>query len=407
VAAAGGEYEAVQIVLSPLRDCELLSAGIEVSRQPRNSSRIQTEIHEVTYLKVEHPTDSSCSPGWYPDPLPVLETPLHLQNGVNQPLWITFQVPCGVRAGNYKCRLVLKTSLGSARVPITLRVYDFDLPEETHLRSALGLSSGEINRYQNLKRPADQQAVFEKYLENFANHRISPYSFYDYAQIAVSFRGEGATKPAVVDFSKFDRAAEKWLPRFTTFQLPLIGMGGGTFHSRHLGELEGFAEGTPEHARLFKDYLGKVEDHLKSRGWLNKAFTYWFDEPDPKDYEFVIDGMKRIKDAAPGIRRMLTEQPEPVFDGHVEIFCALTPEWTPGRVAACTAAGQEVWWYICCVPKSPYLTEFIDHPGNELRLWPWQSWQYGVSGILIWATTWWTSPAAFPPLNSKTLGLIP
>jgi hypothetical protein len=31
-----------------------------------------------------------------------------------------------------------------------------------------------------------------------------------------------------------------------------------------------------------------------------------------------------------------------------------------------------------------------------LRLWPWQSWQYGVQGILIWATTYWTSPSAFP-----------
>jgi hypothetical protein len=43
------------------------------------------------------------------------------------------------------------------------------------------------------------------------------------------------------------------------------------------------------------------------------------------------------------------------------------------------------------------VTEFIDHPGTELRLWPWQSWQYGVEGILIWATIYWTSPAAFPP----------
>lgn len=60
-------------------------------------------------------------------------------------------------------------------------------------------------------------------------------------------------------------------------------------------------------------------------------------------------------------------------------------------------AGGEVWWYICCGPHAPYLTEFIDHPGTELRLWPWQSWQYGVEGILIWATTYWTSATVFPP----------
>jgi hypothetical protein len=42
------------------------------------------------------------------------------------------------------------------------------------------------------------------------------------------------------------------------------------------------------------------------------------------------------------------------------------------------------------------VTEFIDHAGTELRLWPWQSWQYDVQGILIWQTTYWHSPTAYP-----------
>lgn len=260
------------------------------------------------------------------------------------------------------------------------------------------MGSGGINRYHRLSQPEDQQTVFEKYLGNFAEHRISPYSFFDYAPIDIRFVGNGANKHAQIDFTRFDRAAAKWLDahRFNSFLLPLRGMGGGTFHSRHLGELEGFKEGTPEHSRLFHDYLSQIERHLRERGWLDKAYTYWFDEPDPKDYEFVTDGMKRIKAAAPGIKRMLTEQPEPALGGNVEIWCALTPEWTPEKVRARRAAGEEVWWYICTGPKAPYVTEFIDHPGTELRLWPWQSWQYGVQGILIWATLYWNSPTAYP-----------
>jgi hypothetical protein len=160
--------------------------------------------------------------------------------------------------------------------------------------------------------------------------------------------------------------------------------------------LEGFQEGTPEFARLFNDYLSQVADHLRQRGWLDKAFTYWFDEPDPKDYAFVVDGMKRIRAAAPGLRRMLTEQPEKDLLGHVEIWCGLTPEWTREKVAARRAGGEEVWWYVCTGPKAPYVTLFIDHPGTEMRLWPWQSWQYGVQGLLVWETTYWNSPAAFP-----------
>ncbi len=396
--AAQGEYEAVQIILRPERDGQLLSAELSPVRGRGRAAPITARIDEVVYVEVTKPTDKTCAPGWYPDPLPPLRAPLALRAGKNQPLWLTFHVSRNTTPGEYSAKLSLKTTLGDLRVPVTIHVFDFALPEETHLRSALGMGSGAINQYHHLSRTEDKEAVFEKYLQNFAEHRISPYSFYDYAPIDIRFVGEGTNKHAQVDFTKFDRAAAKWLDahHFNTFLLRLHGMGGGTFHSRHLGELEGFKEGTPEHARLFHDYLSQIERHLRERGWLDRAYTYWFDEPDPKDYEFVTDGMKRIKAAAPGVKRMLTEQPEPALSGNVEIWCALTPEWTPEKVRARRDAEEEVWWYICTGPKAPYVTEFVDHAGTELRLWPWQSWQYGVQGILIWATLYWNSSAAYP-----------
>ena len=399
VSAARGEFEAVQVVLRSEHDCKLLSVEVGSFRGQwgRNAS-IGCRMDEVAYVEVTKPTDKSCVPGWYPDPLPALRLPMALRAGQNQPLWLTFHVPRDTKAGDYTAKLKLKTTVGEFTVPIAVHVFDFTLPEETHLRSALGLGSGEINRYHRLTQPTDKELVFEKYLRDFAEHRISPYSFADYAPMDIRFVGDGTNKHAQVDFTKFDRAAAKWLGEyhFNSFLLPLQGMGGGTFHARHLGDLEGFKEGTPEHARLFHDYLSQIERHLRERGWLDQAYTYWFDEPDPKDYEFVTDGMKRIKAAAPGIKRMLTEQPEPKLSGNVEIWCALTPEWTPEKVAARRAAGEEVWWYICTGPKAPYVTEFIDHAGTELRLWPWQSWQYGVQGILIWATLYWNSATAYP-----------
>jgi len=179
------------------------------------------------------------------------------------------------------------------------------------------------------------------------------------------------------------------------------GWGGGTFHSRHLGELEGFKEGTPEFARLFGDYLSQIETHLRERNWLSKAFTYWFDEPAPKDFEFVAEGMKRLHAAAPGIKRMLTVEPEPPLAGTSGHLVRPDPQMDAGTGARTAAGGRGGLVYICCGPHAPYVTEFIDHPGTELRLWPWQSWQYGVRGILIWETTYWTSSAAFPPPNCR------
>jgi Glycoside hydrolase 123, catalytic domain len=399
VSAARGEFEPAQVVLRPQKDGRLLWAEVSPLRNRwRKAAPITVQIDEVAYVHVTHPTDPTCLPGWYPDPLPPLPLPLALAAGRNQPLWLTFHVARGAKAGDYRGELKLKTSLGDVRVPLRVHVYDFALPEETHLKSALGLGTHAINLNQGLKERADKKAVFDKYLSNFAEHRISPYSFYDYAPMDIRFKGEGTNKHAKVDFTQFDRAAERWLDgaHFNTFRLRLMGMGGGTFHNRHLGELEGFKEGTPEYARLFHDYLSQIEAHLQERGWLPKAYAYWFDEPKPRDFQFVVEGMQRLHAAAPDIKRMLTIQPEPPLLGNVDIWCGLTPKWTPELVSERRQAGDEVWWYICCGPHAPYITEFIDHPGTELRLWPWQSWQYGVQGILIWATTYWTSPAAFP-----------
>ena len=295
----------MQVVLRPEKDGELLSAEASPLRKRWGTAApITVRIDEVAYVQVTHPTDQTCQPGWYPDPLPPLRIAAGAaRRGRTSRSGSRFMCRATPQPGDYHGELQLKTSLGEVQVPLRVHVYDFALPEETHLKSALGLGThADQSAITTCSEPADKEAVFEKYLRNFAEHRISPYSFYDYAPIDIRFVGEGTNKQAQVDFTKFDQAAARWLDEahFNTFMLPLRGMGGGTFHSRHLGELEGFKEGTPEFARLFQDYLSQIETHLRERGWLAKAYTYWFDEPAPKDYEFVVDGMKRIKAAAPG-----------------------------------------------------------------------------------------------------------
>jgi hypothetical protein len=126
------------------------------------------------------------------------------------------------------------------------------------------------------------------------------------------------------------------------------------------------------------------------------AYTYWFDEPDVKDYAFVRAGMERIKKYAPGIQTMITKQPEDAMAGAVDIWCMLTPEYNRDKMERRRAKGERFWWYVCCGPKEPYCTLFIDHPATELRVWLWQTWQRNISGILIWSTNYWTSDTAFP-----------
>jgi hypothetical protein len=129
---------------------------------------------------------------------------------------------------------------------------------------------------------------------------------------------------------------------------------------------------------------------------LDEAFVYWFDEPSPDQYDFVLNGFKKLKRYCPKIARMLTEQPEPQLEGGPNIWCPVSHHYKHEPAEQRRRSGDTFWWYICTGPKAPYCTLFIDHPGTELRVWLWQTWQRNIKGILVWQTNYWTSSAAYP-----------
>jgi hypothetical protein len=174
-------------------------------------------------------------------------------------------------------------------------------------------------------------------------------------------------------------------------------MGGGTFHHRYEPKIDEFGEDTPQYQAMFASYVKQLEDHLRDRDWLDMAYVYWFDEPAPRDYEFVANGMRRLKRYAPGLRRMLTEQPgDNVLAGLVDIWCPVSSNYDHDQAEVRRAHGERFWWYVCTGPKAPYCTLFIDHPATDLRVWHWQTWQRDIVGTLVWRANYWTSSAAFP-----------
>ena len=202
----------------------------------------------------------------------------------------------------------------------------------------------------------------------------------------------------VFDWAEWDSAMYRAIGtyHFNTFRMPIWGLGGGTFHARYVPSLLGYAEDTPEYKTAFGAYLEGIQDHLKERGWLDEAFVYWFDEPDPKDYAFVSNGFRKLKEHAPRLRRMLTEQVEDALVGGPNLWCPVSHHYDHDSAEKRREHGEEFWWYICTGPKAPYCTLFIDHPATELRVWLWQTWQRGIKGILVWETAYWTSNAAYP-----------
>ena len=400
LSAARNDREAVQIVVRPTQPLQGLTAAAGPLTGPKGAviPAHQIKILRVYYHFVDHPTDATGVRDWWPDALPPLDKPLDVAAGENQPLWVLVHVPKDAKPGDYTGSIALRAEGWSADVPIRLHAWDFALPERNHLETALGLSEGTIFRYHQLKTEAEKRRVLDLYFQSFAEHRISPYNPTPLDPIRVKFVSEADPPRAEVDFSAFDRAmqaaVEKY--RFTNFSLPIQGMGGGSFHARHEPSIGSFGEKAPQYQAMFASQVKQLEEHLRQKGWLGMAYVYWFDEPEPKDYAFVRSGMERIRKYAPGIQRMLTEEPGEELAGAVDIWCPVTPNYNHPFAEKRRAHGERLWWYVCCGPKAPYCTLFIDHPATELRVWLWQTWQRKIAGILIWSTNWWTSGAAFP-----------
>jgi len=401
MATARNDCEAVQVVVRAEKDLKGLTASLSSLKQPDSGATIGTDKMQVLrtyYHFVDHPTDATGVRDYWPDALPPLDTPIDVEAGHNQPLWVLVHVPEDAKPGDYHATLALKAEGFSAKAPILLHVWDFTLPKQNHLKTAFGFSPGEVYRYHGLKTEEDKRKVVDLYLKSFGEHRISPYDPTPLDPIRVKFLPEADPPRAEVDFTAFDKAMERAVKQygFNNFRLGIQGMGGGTFHARHDPSIEGFGEDTPQYQAMFASQVQQIEAHLREKGWLDMAFVYWFDEPDPKDYEFVANGMKRLEKYAPGLVRMITEQPSDQFDAHVNVWCPVSHNYDHAAAEARRAHGERFWWYVCCGPKAPYCTLFIDHPATELRVWHWQAWQRNIVGTLVWQSNYWTSSAAYP-----------
>jgi len=189
------------------------------------------------------------------------------------------------------------------------------------------------------------------------------------------------TEPTVaLDFTDFDKAAAKYLDewKFNGFRFPCM--------PSRLGKSSRFQ---PGYAQLHKRVCGQMVEHLRQKGWLHKAYSYWFDEPSEDQYEYVKRGMGLLAANCPGLTRLLTEQPESELVGSVDLWVPVLSRYKPADAFERQAAGDQMWWYVCCGPRSPYPNNFIDHPAITHRIRFWMQEKYGVTGSLYWATTYW------------------
>ena len=401
IEAAANETEAVQFVMRPDRTIPepVVSASDLVSAGGCVIPSSCVEVLRIGYVFVDVPSDATSSPGWWPDPIfrqGVACKPLEANE--NHPFWVRIKVPKGTAKGIYKGTLSVSGVPGKkVRIPLTAEVFGFGLPDVMSCKTAFGFRPGTMRKTLRLGRQKDEalfRSVVDRYVKCLSDHRISVHDSQPWRRVKCTWTNPDDPLKAepVFDWSEWDAKTERAFSHLhqNTVRVPHGGvLGGGTYENRYFGKILKWKDGEPEYEGLLAKYLSAIDRHFVEKGWADKSYVYWFDEPREKDYAFVSNGMARLKKYAPNLNRMITAGYAPSLRDGVNLWCPLTSSVHGNGEDVVRGRGDGMWWYVCCVPKSPYATEFIDKVGTEMRVWLWQTWGEKVSGILIWETVYW------------------
>jgi len=389
ISAAGDEYEPAQVVLTPndwVHQCRLTVSDLLAE----SGSRIPAsaiDVRQVQYLWVTQRTDEAGEIGSWPDPLPPHSAPVDLGPGRNHPFWITVHVPPGTPAGDYCGEIAIRADEVQKTVPLVVHVWGFDLPEDTHVRSRIGISQDLVKQYHNLESEDELRQVLGLYLESFKSHRVSP--AWVGCDIGVEWKrtAERQLEPAL-DFSHFDEGAERALDGLgvESFALELAG----------IQKIENLERGTPEHEAAFGRYARALLEHLDERGWSSKACLYYPGGAEERNTLAVRREMDLIHRALPRLTRVVALSPSPRLRGAADLWCVPAHEFDPEAAEERQRAGDEVWWSLSRGALEPCLAQVIDHCGTEMRVWLWATWKHGLDGIMLREANSWDSEAAYP-----------
>lgn len=162
--AARGEYESFQIImrgsatgLTNVRVTASALADTNKHQIPKTSITLFREhyVHVVQASSDRGGTNRPLGPGWYPDALIPVPTdadkkasaPSSTKNApsfevaanTNQPIWVDIFVPRKTDAGTYRGTVTVASDQGESAVPITLNVWNFELPLRPSLRSSFAI----------------------------------------------------------------------------------------------------------------------------------------------------------------------------------------------------------------------------------------------------------------------------
>ncbi|MEB3295663.1 MAG: glycoside hydrolase domain-containing protein [Synechococcales bacterium] len=373
--AARGEYEPFQI---GIRASSNTVSGINVSVSdfvdPNTNSRLDRSnvtLYREHFVPVNHGSQVTIKSvnrpkgtGWYADALiPFVDpqtgkdiqnarldaTPFMLYEGDTAVIWVDVYVPPGTRSGTYEATYTVTSDAGSYSNLIQLRVWDFDLPKTSFLKSEFSIYSnqGQVGAIELLK------------------HRLNPFM---------------VAQP--LSFGEQQNLVSQW--GLQSQRLPL--WSGADYHTGQMAP----PPSVSTIQELVNDYDGRLFKYARFADEIDRF---------PELTESIKAWSRNIH--AAGVNTAMTVTPNPALydDGSgtgrsaVDIWI-LTPDMyenAGSRIAEVQQQGHEIWLYKALVQDeySPKWQLDFD-PINYRISQGFISQSLGITGLLYWSVDDWT-----------------
>lgn len=378
---AKAESESAQILLTtgpkPVSKVSVLLPDLRSESGRRFEGKVKWE--RVGYVPRRrpysyHPYGYRRDEFWLPDPL-LPARDFSVPANATQGIWLTVQAARGAEKGTYHGNVILTIDGKTQTVPLTIRVFDFALPETFACPTAFSIMDGMLFRAYPDREP---RALRRQAWDIMLDHRLNP---------------DDISRTEMPEIPDLLYARSRGMNRFNL--LNLVPKPGKETVWVCFSPPEAY---TPA---LFEEFTRRLDPYvaeLRKHGLTKYAYLYGFDERGSDYYPIMKKLHAMLRERYPEIPLMTTSymyrdlksNPKRTDCFANDWYCPGTSIYDDELSEKLRAQGHQVWWYTCCNPKHPYPNfASIEYPFIEGRLLGWMTWQHRADGLLFWVVNLW------------------
>lgn len=415
---AKGETEAIQLMIHTTEYIDEFDFELPdlVSEEGNIISHNNLEVFAEWYQFTTGTNEVSSYKGYYPDAIVPLENYKwrrmnYIQENRNQGLYFKLSTTYETAPGFYKGNGKLTLDKKKYDIPFEVTVYDIEMPEEVHARTAYGLWYDQLVYGEKTNSLEMQEAYYDFMVER----RISP----------LEMPPAKTNTPEVFAESVYERIANN--PKITTTRIPIL--------------TGSFGDGT-----IVRDYLQALINKnlaLRAAGdnttdLFKKVIFYIDDEPTAQRADLMKMHDKFIYETKLELIGQLSAYPDlqnsflkinnivttPYYKdyvateelGGVQTWCPQYIEfqlpsqrqaYRERQASADRSCGEEVWWYGCMGPISPYPSYHLDANLLNAQIISYMQFDYHIDGRIYWSVNYYSKLVGEKQINSRDLWYDP